>query len=180
MNQIVLEPQRKILDAWSWCRSQKFEFRVHSPGSNYCEPCPWLLSVSFLKQLARWSAYVIWRFHRCCSCQDYCGIYYGCAVLGWNLDHQHIWWETSLVTLVQLKLSPKLPENAHCTLSKRLNVLDTKIWHRLHHHFGSRWKVPRCGIAFPYVSVATSPEVLRWLCDSPRTGCAWRITPSYV
>ena len=26
-------------------------------------------------------------------------------------------------------------------------------------------------------TVATSPVVLRWLCDSPRTGCAWRITP---
>ena len=26
-------------------------------------------------------------------------------------------------------------------------------------------------------SVATSPVVLRWLCDSPRTGCAWRTTP---
>jgi len=25
--------------------------------------------------------------------------------------------------------------------------------------------------------VATSPVVLRWLCDSPWTGCAWRITP---
>ena len=25
--------------------------------------------------------------------------------------------------------------------------------------------------------VATSPVVLRWLCDSPRTGCAWRTTP---
>jgi len=24
-------------------------------------------------------------------------------------------------------------------------------------------------------SVATSPVVLRWLGDSPRTGCAWRI-----
>jgi len=23
--------------------------------------------------------------------------------------------------------------------------------------------------------VATSPVVLHWLCDSPRTGCAWRI-----
>jgi len=29
-------------------------------------------------------------------------------------------------------------------------------------------------------SVATSPVVLHWLYDSPRTGCAWRITPSYV
>ena len=26
-------------------------------------------------------------------------------------------------------------------------------------------------------TVATSPVVLRWLCDSPRTGCTWRITP---
>ena len=26
-------------------------------------------------------------------------------------------------------------------------------------------------------SVATSPVVLRWLCDSPRTGYAWRTTP---
>ena len=25
--------------------------------------------------------------------------------------------------------------------------------------------------------VATSPVVLCWLCDSPRTGCAWRTTP---
>jgi len=28
--------------------------------------------------------------------------------------------------------------------------------------------------------VATSPMALRWLCDSPRTGCAWRITPLYM
>ena len=26
-------------------------------------------------------------------------------------------------------------------------------------------------------TVATSPAVLRWLCDSPGTGCAWRTTP---
>jgi len=26
-------------------------------------------------------------------------------------------------------------------------------------------------------AVATSPVVLRWLCDSPRMGCAWRIKP---
>jgi len=30
---------------------------------------------------------------------------------------------------------------------------------------------------FWVATVATSPVVLRWLCDSPRTGCAWRITP---
>jgi len=26
-------------------------------------------------------------------------------------------------------------------------------------------------------TVATSPVVLRWMCDSPRTRCAWRTTP---
>ena len=29
-------------------------------------------------------------------------------------------------------------------------------------------------------TVATSPLALRWMCDSPRTGSAWRITPIYV
>ena len=29
-------------------------------------------------------------------------------------------------------------------------------------------------------TVATSPVVLRWLCGSPRTGDAWRITPFYM
>jgi len=29
------------------------------------------------------------------------------------------------------------------SLTTRVN----KIWHRLHHRFGSRWKVPGCGIA---------------------------------
>ena len=28
-----------------------------------------------------------------------------------------------------------------------------------------------------HADVATSPVVLRWLCDSPRTGYAWRTTP---
>jgi len=32
MDQIVLEPEPKILDSWS--RSQKFEFRLRSPGRN--------------------------------------------------------------------------------------------------------------------------------------------------
>jgi len=29
-------------------------------------------------------------------------------------------------------------------------------------------------------TVAASLVALRWLCDSPRTGCAWRITPLYM
>jgi len=51
----AVEPEkttlRKILDACSWNRSPKFEFRFHSPDSNYCEPCPWILSASFLSRL---------------------------------------------------------------------------------------------------------------------------------
>jgi len=27
-----------------------------------------------------------------------------------------------------------------------------------------------------HATVATSPVVLHWLCDAPRTGCAWRTT----
>jgi len=47
------------------------------------------------------------------------------------------------------------------------------------HHWVSRflryhWKFDT---ALWYAIVATSPVVLRWLCDSPRTGCAWRTTP---
>jgi len=39
-------------------------------------------------------------------------------------------------------------------------------------------KCDRCGSLWKGGDVvATSPVVLRWLCDSPRTGCAWRITP---
>jgi len=58
MEQIVLEPEpeSKILDAWSWSWSPKFVFRLHSPGSNYCKSCPWILSARFLKQVANWSA----------------------------------------------------------------------------------------------------------------------------
>jgi len=32
-------------------------------------------------------------------------------------------------------------------------------------------------LAFKFGSIATSPVVLRWMCDSLRTGCAWRTTP---
>jgi len=49
MDQIVLEPESKILNAWIWSRSPIFEFQLHSPGSNYCEPCPWLFICKFFK-----------------------------------------------------------------------------------------------------------------------------------
>ena len=39
----------------------------------------------------------------------------------------------------------------------------------------------RCGLLLKGGGVvATSPLALRWMCDSPRTGCAWRITPIYM
>ena len=41
--------------------------------------------------------------------------------------------------------------------------------------------IPGLGAKFDRgYTLATSPVVLRWLCDSPRTGCAWRITPLYM
>jgi len=50
------------------------------------------------------------------------------------------------------------------------------------------WKFARMCLGIPEYwrklavtnRVAISPVVLRWLYDSPRTGCAWRITSSYV
>jgi len=32
MDQIVLESEPKISDAWSWIQSLKIEFRMHSPA----------------------------------------------------------------------------------------------------------------------------------------------------
>jgi len=55
------------------------------------------LSVRFLKLVGSWSAEAVWRFHRSCSCQDVCGIYYACAVLGSNLAQQNTSWETPIV-----------------------------------------------------------------------------------
>jgi len=41
-------------------------------------------------------------------------------------------------------------------------------------HVGSLENSEQCGVVHWRI-VATSPVVLRWLCDSPRTRCAWRI-----
>jgi len=48
---LVQDPKPKIVDTWS----PKFEFWLHSPGSNRCEPCPWLFICKFFKQAANWS-----------------------------------------------------------------------------------------------------------------------------
>jgi len=46
MDQIILEPEPKKLDARSWSRSPKFEFRLYSPAQ------PHLLVQSSVKYLA--------------------------------------------------------------------------------------------------------------------------------
>ena len=96
IDQIVLEPERKSLDAWS--RSPKFEFRRHSPCSNHCEPCPWLLSASFWSRLQLVSfsriaflpVLFVSRRLRYLLCM--CNIWL-------KLTQQHILWETSVVIL---------------------------------------------------------------------------------
>jgi len=130
MDQIVLDPERKILDAWNWSQNPKFEFRLHSPDFNYCGPCSWLLSASFLKQVANWL-----------------GKSYGVST-----GLIHVKTIVSLTSVVILGLSTKFPKNAHCTWSNRLTIRDNIMWQGLDHHYGNRWKVPGGGIAFAYVS----------------------------
>jgi len=79
-----------------------------------------------------------------------------------------------------------------------LNVaLCMRIWHEVRNFASQKFRLTRV-IQFPTLlqnglfclflltsvvqnvcvcTAATSPVVLRWVCDSPRTGCAWRITP---
>jgi len=52
------------------------------------------------------------------------------------------------------------------------------IWRSVKHIFTSR--TTTAVLKWGACTVATSPVVLRWLCDSPRTGCAWRIKPLYL
>jgi len=35
-----------------------------------------------------------------------------------------------------------------------------------------------CVIRVFFVAISRLP--CRWMCDSPRTGCAWRLTPTYM
>jgi len=49
-----------------------------------------------------------------------------------------------------------------------------------HSSYKASWKHYIKPMPLPVHAVATSPVVLRWLCDSPRMGCAWRITPLYM
>jgi len=101
---------------------------------------PGFLSASFLKPIASWSASVLWRFHRSCSCQDDCGIY--CVVRSTLLE------PCSATYAVGNSSSSngRLPEKTHCTWSKSLSVLmkydtgfiivlevdeDTWMWNRI-------------------------------------------------
>jgi len=149
MDQNLLKPEPKILDAWGWCRSPKFQFRLQSPGSNYCEPCPWLFICKFFKavcnlvslsHMAFPPVLLIWRRLRYLMCSylvETCSATYFVGNF------------ISNISLTLHKTSGK--RSLHS--SKRLNIrANNKIWHRLHHRFGSRWKVLGCGIAFADVS----------------------------
>jgi len=61
-------------------------------------------------------------------------------------------------------------------LLQKINYSDLhRIWKVWHSNTRKSWLgnfAKRCG-------VATSAVVLRWMCDSPRTGCAWR-TKIYI
>ena len=50
-------------------------------------------------------------FRRSCSCQENCGIYYMCAVLGTNFAQQDTLWER--LTII-VSVFPKVVENAYC------------------------------------------------------------------
>ena len=84
------------------------------------------------------------------------------------------WWDRVLVWQLWTLFHGTLPgsefsrwKDEHNSLRFQL-VLSTK---------GSYWLWMK---RESYVSVATSTVVLRWFCDSPRTGCVWRITPLYM
>jgi len=68
------------------------------------------------------------------------------------------YFEGNFIGNVSLTL-PKISGNPHSTWSKRLTICDNKIWHRLHHRFRSRWKVPGRGIAFACVSYLAKKHI---------------------
>ena len=60
IDQIFLEtePEPKNLDAWSWSRSLKFTFRLHSPGQG--RPTSQRLRATFLTVLLQWATSYTW------------------------------------------------------------------------------------------------------------------------
>jgi len=80
---------------------------------------PWCLSACFSMQFTSWSAKVLWRFRRSCSCQDDCGICYACAVLGRNLGQQKRSLETPVIIT---SIFAKVLESAYWTYTKNFTI----------------------------------------------------------
>ena len=55
----MLELERKYIDAWSWSRSLKLEFRLHSPGSNFSKLSDTGYASHCLKHFARVSNFLV-------------------------------------------------------------------------------------------------------------------------
>ena len=68
-----------------------------------------------------------------------------------------------------LPINGKISVNAYACVVYIYNVTSA-LYCVIKKHF--------CGIRVSFV--ATSRLTCRWTCDSPGTGCAWRLTPTYV
>ena len=75
-------------------------------------------------------------------------------------------WASKISTL---PINGKISVNAYACVVYVYNVTST-----LYNAINNRFCVIR--VSF----VATSLLACRWMCDSPRTGCAWRHTPTYM
>jgi len=165
-NQNFLEPERKNFRGLR--RSQKFWMpgagagaRNWSFGSTVLVPTVANLAPDFYLQFSRAGCKLVSLSHmafppvlfmsrrlqyllsRCSCLVEICSVTY---------------FEGNFIGNVSLTL-PKISGNPHSTWSKRLTVCDNKIWHRLHHRFRSRWKVPGRGIAFACVSYLAKKHI---------------------
>ena len=75
-------------------------------------------------------------------------------------------WASKMSTL---PINGKISMNAYAYVVYVYNVTSS-LYCAINNHF--------CVIRVPFV--ATSRLACRWMCDSPRTGCAWRHAPTYM
>ena len=106
------------------------------------------------------------------------------VLIFWTSFGLGFWISWTFWTMVGLRLSfknsgldldCKIWQSAHlwCYVGRRVGVGSGQMQGLHKIPFAFKWTT-KCGV------VAASPVVLRWLCVSPRTGCAWEITPLYM
>jgi len=71
--------------------------------------------------------------------------------------------------MLTLPINGKISVNAYACVVYVYNVTSA-LYYAINNHF--------CVIRISFVAI--SRLTCRWLCDSPGTGCAWRLTPTYV